>query len=203
MYRELSQYIPPGANTWTSADQLNAIIQGNVAIGMYQGRVFSNLVTMNPSLIGKISNTLVPYNKQPSNFGGYSAHGVLKGGKNPQGAKDMIKFSMTKAEFIEWILVNPGQSNPVITSFGTDPSYIGSNVLKAFDPKLVATMIEAEKGQIDFVKEGPGWKLNVKAGTLSGSLFLADVLQKVIIGKESSQSVATFGAQQIRDIMKG
>ena len=158
---------------------------------------------MNPSLIGKISNTLVPYNKQPSNFGGYSAHGVLKGGKNPQGAKDMIKFSVTKAEFIEWILVNPGQSNPVITSFGTDPSYIGSNVLKAFDPKLVATMIEAEKGQIDFVKEGPGWKLNVKAGTLSGSLFLADVLQKVIIGKESSQSVATFGAQQIRDIMKG
>jgi multiple sugar transport system substrate-binding protein len=203
LYRELAQYTPPGATTWTSAEQVDAVVKGTCAMGMVLGRVFENLVNQNPSLIGKISNTIVPYNKERRSFGGYGAHGVLKGGKNPQGAKELIKFSMTKAEYISYLLSGPGGSNPAIPSFSTDPSYIGSTVLKAFDPKLLATMDDGEKGQSDFVKEGPGWRTNAKAGTLSGSLFLADVLQKVVIGKESSQSVATFGAQQIRDIMKG
>jgi ABC-type glycerol-3-phosphate transport system substrate-binding protein len=203
LLRELSQYTPPGATTWINNDQINAIVQGNVAMGVYLGRVFFNLVNMNPSLIGKLSNTLVPYNKDPRGWGGYGAHGLFKGAKNPQGAKELMKFSMRKEQYISYLLVGPGGSNPAIPSYGADPSYIGSPVLKAFDPKMLATMAEGEKSLGDFVKEGPSWKTNGKAGTLTGSLFMADVVQKVVIGKESTQSAVTFGAQQIRDIMKG
>ena len=74
--------------------------------------------------------------------------------------------------------------------------------MKAFDPTLLATIGEAAKNPGDFVKEGPGWKINPKAGTLNGSLWYVDVVQKVVIGKESTQSAVTYGAQQIRDIMK-
>jgi hypothetical protein len=64
-------------------------------------------------------------------------------------------------------------------------------------------MSEAGKNNANFLKEGPGWNINSKSGALVGSLILADVMQKVVVGKESTQSAVTSGAQQIRDIMKG
>jgi multiple sugar transport system substrate-binding protein len=203
LIKELAQYTPPGATTWGSPDQVGAIVNGTCAMGMYLGRVFGNLVTMNPSLIGKMSNTIVPYNKQPSNWGGAYAHGVLKSSKSPEAAKEIIKFSMRKEQYIAWMLTTPGYYAAEIPAYGADPSYTGSPVLKAFDPKLLATLADSEKYSFDFLNEGPGWQSNPKAGTLEGSLFYADVVQKVVIGKESTQSAVTFGANAIRDIMKG
>jgi len=84
-----------------------------------------------------------------------------------------------------------------------DSSYTDDKVLKAYDSKLASTVSEASKSTADFLKEGQGWKLNLKSGTLSGSLILADVVQRVVVGKESTQSAVTWGAGQIRDIMKG
>jgi len=95
-----------------------------------------------------------------------------------------------------------GYYGPTIPSYGADPSYTGSPGLKQFDPKLLATMAEAGTSIGDFVRESPGWKFNPKSGTLAGSLFYADVVQKVVVGKESTQSAVTWGARQIRDIMK-
>jgi multiple sugar transport system substrate-binding protein len=203
LYRELAQYTPPDATSWAFPEWINSIVQGTCATGIYLGRVFQNLVNMNPSLIGKLSNTPIPYSKTPRSWGGYGAHGLFKSSKTPQGAKELMKFSLRKDQAISYLLKSPGGYNTAIPSYGADPSYTGSPVLKAFDPKLLATIDDGEKNLGDFLKEGPGWKINPKSGTLSGSLFIADVLQKVVIGKESTQSAVMFGAQQIRDIMKG
>ena len=203
LIKELAQYTPPDAPNWGNPDQVGAIVKGTCAMGMYLGRVFGNLVTMNPSLIGKMSNTTIPYNKQPSNWGGAYSHGVFKSSKSPQAAKEMVKFSFRKEQYIAWMLTAPGYYSAEIPSYGTDPSYTDSPVLKAFDPKLVATFANSEKNFADFLIEGPGWKSNSKAGALEGSLFYADVLQKVVIGKESTQSALTAGATAIRDVMKG
>ena len=203
LIKELSQYTPPGATTWGNPDQVNALSQGTCAMGQYAGRVFAEIFNKNPSLIGKMSNALMPYNKVPRAWGGTAAHGLLKVGKNLQGAKDLAKFSMTKEQYISFALTAPGFYSFAIPAYGIDPSYTNDKVLKAFDPKMLAIMSDTEKNFADFVSEGPGWKTNPKSGALAGSLFLADVVQKVVIGKESSQSAATFGAQQVRDIMKG
>ena len=203
LIRELAQYTPPGATTWVNNDQVDAIVHGNVAMGVYIGRVFENLVNQNPGLIGKMSNALMPYNKEPRGWGGYGAHGLFKSSKTPQGAKEMMKFSLNKEQFISYLVLGPGQSNPAIPAYGLDPSFTNTPILKAFDPKMLATMDEGQKNLSDFVKEGPGWKTNNKAGTLVGSLFMADVIQKLVVGKESTQSVVAFAVQQIRDIMKG
>ncbi len=203
LVKELAQYVPPGATTWVANDQVGAIVMGTCAMGLYQGRVLPNLVNMNPSLIGKMSNTVTPYNKEASSWGGPAAHALFKAAKNPQGAKEMMAFSMTKQQYINWMLTTPGFYISAIPSYGADPSYTNNAVLNKFDPKLLATFVEAGKSSADFLNEGPGWKINPKAGALQGSLFIADVVQKVTVGKESTQSAVTFGAQQIRDIMKG
>ena len=203
LVKELTQYVPPGATSWGSPDQVNAIVTGNCAMGIYLGRVFPNLVNQNPSLIGKMSNTLIPYNKEPRTWGGPAPHALFKASKNPAGAKEFMKFSMRKENYISYMLTAPGFYLPLIPAYGTDPSYADNAVLKRFDPKLVATIAEAGKVGADFQQEGPGWKINPKSATLQGSLFMADMIQKLAIGKESTQSVVTFGVQQIRDIMKG
>jgi len=203
LVKELAQYVPPGATTWANPDLVDAIVKGTCAMGGYYGRVFSNLVTMNPSLIGKMSNTFIPYSKVTRAYGGATAHALFKGAKNPQGAKEMMKFGMRKEQCISYLLITPGSLLPLIPTYGTDPSYTNNAVLKAFDPKMLATFNDSGRDRGDFLNEGPGWKTNPKVGALSGSLFLQDVVQKVTVGKESTQSAVTFGANAIREIMKG
>jgi len=203
LIRELSQYTPPGATSWDAPNLVDAIVHGTCAMGQYSGRVLPNLVNQNPSVVGKMSNTFIPYNKEARSWGGPSAHALFKAAKNPQGGKELMKFSMRKEEYISHMLTIPGNYAAVIPAYGSDPSYTNDPVLKAFDPKLVATITEAGKTFGDWLQEGPGWKINPKSGALQGALILADVIQRVVIGKESAQSAVTWGAGQIRDIMKG
>jgi ABC-type glycerol-3-phosphate transport system substrate-binding protein len=202
MVKELAQYTPPGATNWGSPETIDAIVRGTVAMAGYQGRVFGNMYSQNPAIIGKYSNTILPYNKQPISYGGYSAHGLFKT-KNLQAAKELAKFSLRKEQVLSFMSVTPGFQSPSIPAYPTDPSYSENPVLKAFDPKLLATIAEAGKYSSDLGKEGTGWKINSRSSTLWNSLFLADVVQKVVVGKESTQSAVTFGVGQIRDVMKG
>ena len=50
LIKELSVYTPPDATTWTSLEQLNAIVQGTVAMGQYGGRPFGDFVSKNPAI---------------------------------------------------------------------------------------------------------------------------------------------------------
>ena len=200
--KELSAYAPPDAVTWNSANQIDAIDRGSVAIGEYGGRPYADLVNKSPALVSKYFNSIIPYNKVPRSFGGAGVHALFKG-KNLAGAKELAKFSMRKEQFISYLLVSPGQYPAIIPAYGADPSYTGSPVLMAYDPKMLANSTEAGKNAFNFLQEGPGWKLNLKAGTLDGSLFLAEIVQKVVVGKESTASAVTAGANAIRDIMKG
>jgi multiple sugar transport system substrate-binding protein len=200
--KELAQYAPPDATSWALNETVTALVKGFVGMAVYSGRPFTAIVAQNPALVGKMSNSLVPYNKAPSSFSGMGAHGVFKA-KNVQGAKELAKFTLNKEQMISYVLVTAGANVPAVTAYLDDPSYTGSAILKQYDPKMVATMTEATKYYGDFFKEGPAWKNNPKSGTLSASNFLIDVLQKVTVGKESTQSAVTWGAQQIRDIMMG
>jgi multiple sugar transport system substrate-binding protein len=202
LVRELAAYTPPGATTWSNADVLNAVDLG-APMGIYSGAVMGDVYAKNPSLIGKMSNTQIPYNKVPRTFSGIGCHGIYKGGKNLQGAKELVKFSMQKEQLTSYLGIRPGNSTSSIPSYDADPSVAGLAALKAWDPQILATMSEAGKNNANFLKEGPGWNINSKSGALVGSLILADVMQKVVVGKESTQSAVTSGAQQIRDIMTG
>jgi hypothetical protein len=206
MIKELAQYAPPDATSWANVETVNGLTSGYVGMACYSGRVFSQAVNPNPAynaaLVGKFANAIVPYNKAPAIWGGIGTHGLFKG-KNQQGAKELAKFSLRKEQVISYMLVTPGTYSPAIPAYADDPSYTGSAVLKQYDPKTVATITEAAKYGVDFLKEGPGWKTNPKSGALSGSLFLVDIVQKVTVGKGSTQSAVTFGTSTIGDVMKG
>ena len=200
--KELAQYAPPDASGWGNPDVVTALTRGFVGMEFYQGRVFSQTYSDNPPLVGKFSNTILPYNKQPATWGAIGAHGLFKG-KNQAGAKELAKFSMQKEQLTAYMLVTPGTYSSAVPAYNTDPSITGSTVLKAYDPKLSATISEAATHFYDLQVEGPGWKSNPQSGAIWDSLVMTDVMQRVIVGKEATKSAVTWGAGQIRDIMKG
>jgi len=200
--KELAQYAPPGATSWGRPDQVDAIARGGVAMGEYAGRVMGDIITKNPTMMKNYANALMPYQKDPRTYGVSGPHALFKG-KNLAGAKELAKFSMRKDNFITLMRTSPGQYAPAIPSYGADPSYTEDPVLKAYDPKILATIVEMGKYPYDPLKEAPGWKVNPKGGALLNSLIIADVVQKVALGKESTQSAVSAGAAQIRELMKG
>ena len=201
LYKELAEYTPPGATTWGTSEQYDAFVLGNTAMSQSQGRVLPNVVKQNPALITKIANTFPPYQKQPVTWGSASAHGIFKG-KNLQATKELAKLSFQKDRYISYMLTTPGFYSATIPAYGLDPSYTSNSVLKTYDPKILATIADAVKNPYDLGKEGAGWLVNPKAGTLQSSLIMADVVQRVTVGKESTQSAVTWGAGQIRDAIK-
>jgi len=200
--KELAQYAPPGATSWGRPDQVDAIARGGVAMGEYAGRVMGDIITKNPTMMKNYANALMPYQKDPRTYGVSGPHALFKG-KNLAGAKELAKFSMRKDVFISYLNVLPGTYASAIPAYASDPTYLSNPVLKAYDPKLVSNITDASKYAYDEAKEGPGWKFNPKGGAIENSLILADIVQKVTIGKESTASAVTAGANAIRDIMKG
>jgi multiple sugar transport system substrate-binding protein len=204
LLKELAQYLPPGTGTWANPQQVDAVTHGTIANGHYFGRVFQNLEQQNKALIGKVSNTFIPYNKATTvNLANWGAHAVLKSGPNPQGAKELIKFAFKKDQFIAYLASTPGLYAPAVPSFGSDPTYLSNPTLKLYDAKMVSNVTTASLSTANIVKEGPDWQVNPKGATLSSSLVVVDVLQKILVNGDSVESAVTWGAQQINMIMKG
>jgi multiple sugar transport system substrate-binding protein len=203
LMKELAQYLPPGTGDWANPQQVDAIVRGTVATGHYYGRVFQNVDKSNKALIGKLSNTLVPYNKATTvNWGNWGAHCVLKTAANPDGGKELIRFSFKKEENIGYLVSVPGLYLPSVPSLASDPTFLNDPTLKAFDPKMVATMTKAAASSGNSVKEGPTWMINPKGATIQSGLVVVDVLQKILINNETVASSVTWGAEQIAGIMK-
>jgi len=204
LMKELAQYLPPGTGDWANPQQVDAIVHGTIATGHYYGRVFQNIANQNKDLIGKINNTLVPYNKAKTvNWGNWGAHCVLKTATNPDGAKEMIRFGFKKEEFIGYLVSVPGLYLPSVPGLASDPTFLNEPTLKLFDPKLVGTMTQAAASTANITQEGPNWQINPKGGTIYSSLVVVDVLQKIIVNNETVASAVTWGAEQIAGIMKG
>jgi multiple sugar transport system substrate-binding protein len=203
LMKELYPYVPPGTGTWANPQQVEAITRGTIANGHYFGRVFQNVSNQNKPLIGKVSNTLVPYNKQTTvNVANWGAHCVFKSATNAQGAKELIKFAFKKDEYIAYLVSTPGLYAPAVPALGSDPAYLGDATLKAFDPKMVSNVTTASLNTANIVKEAANWQVNPKGATLSSSLVLVDVLQKILVNNETVDSAVKYGAQQIESIMK-
>jgi hypothetical protein len=117
--KELAQYAPPDATSWANNETTTALVKGFVGMAVNGGRPFSAMVDQNPALVGKMSDTLIPYNKAPATFVGAASHGVFKA-KNVQGAKELAKFSLRKDQLISYLLVTPGFVAPAITAYGDD-----------------------------------------------------------------------------------
>lgn len=167
-YKNLAQYTPPGAESWREARDL--YISENTPMVMYSSYLMSDLVA--EGLADKTGFTL-PEKKQPASFGEVTSLAISNtvSEEKQKAAKKFIEFVMKKENYINYLHMSPGGSNPTIASIAEDPKYLENEVLKAYGDE--ATKIASGLNNLQ------------RFGFTEGVLYpeMGDISAKVIIGK--------------------
>jgi multiple sugar transport system substrate-binding protein len=201
--KELSQYSPPGSGNYSFGEITDAFYTGRAAAAFTLGRVLQEINSKNPSLADKFGVVQPPYSKEPFAYASWNIAQVFKEAKR----KDLAKLYITKFEFdpqitLQWLNVLPGFTFSSMPAVAQLPDYINNPIRQKYPDMIKQLAIAANTGG-DFTKESPKHKLNPHAGELYGGTILADVVQNVLAGGQSSKSAVTAGAKLIEALMKG
>jgi len=205
-FKELAQYSPPGSVDYGFGDETNAFYTGKAASLFYAGRIAIEMNTKNPSLADKFGALALPAGKTPyASSSPYVAMVFKEAKRKDLGKLWITKFAFDPDLYVQWLNVLPGQNLTTIPSYTQLPAYTNEPTRKKY-PEIMKLLDEQAKrggGTIGFLKESPNHKPNPQSGALDQGTILADMVQKVIVGNESSKSVVAAGAKQIADLMKG
>ena len=201
--KEVSQYSPPGSGNYSYGEVRDAFYTGRAAAVITNGRVAQEFSSKNPGLADKLGAVQAPYSKEPFNYASWSVAQVFKEAKR----KDLAKLWITKFEFdpqiaAQWINIAPGFTFSSMPAVEQLPDYINNPVRQKY-PDIIKQLSIAAKAGGEYTKESPKHKLNPHAGELDGGTILADVVQNVLVGGQSSKSAVQAGGKLIEALMKG
>jgi len=94
----LSEYAPPGFESYSWGDQVTAFITGNAAMSVYAGRLGINMTDKNPELEGVTDIIRLPWNDGDGayvTYGSWSRMAISAGTKHPETAKDFLQFMLS------------------------------------------------------------------------------------------------------------
>jgi multiple sugar transport system substrate-binding protein len=202
--KEIFEYNPPGAASYSWSEVLNAIVTGKAATGPYTGRPLALILEQNPSIGDKISRVPYPYRKdgRPAYDCPFNSLFIPKGSANVEGAKALAKALYAKEAQIAVLHTLPGHNLPALKSVATAKEFYDNPVIGKFKPE-VEGMIETTAQSRNLVKESDKHAYNQKAGDIFNSLVLAETVQNVVVEKMAPKQAAERGADKIAAILKG
>jgi multiple sugar transport system substrate-binding protein len=203
--KEVRPYAPPGANSYSFAETLNAFVSGAAAIGMYTGRTLTNIHAQNPSLKDKVqaARYVYPRDGQPYWVCSFDSFFVNKGPRVAVAeAKEFAKFFYKPEPYTAFILGAPAHNMPVVQKVASSPSYNNNAILQAHQAD-VRTMLEIGAQAWVNTKPTAKHKLITKMGDIYGSNVMSEVLQRVIVENAAPKAAAAWGQDRIAAIMKG
>lgn len=203
-YRSMRELSPPGATGYTWGDSLTAFVTGATATGIYSGRVIQNVSTHNPKIADEITCTTYPtisasvapwtYNNFPSVF-------IPKDGRNVEVAKKFAAHIFRRDGYVMQILATPGHIVPVLKSVAEDATYKSDPLISKYQVEVGRMAVAAAQGH-NLGFESPNHKTNVKAGEITNSDILAEVVQRVCLNREDPKMTLDNASKRIEAIMK-
>ena len=142
--KEVRPYAPPGANSYSFSETLNAFVSGAAAIGMYTGRTLTNIHAQNPGLKDKVqaARYVYPRDGQPYWVCSFDSFFVNKGPRVAVAeAKEFAKFFYKPEPYTAFILGAPAHNMPVVQKVASSPTYNNNAILQAHQAD-VRTMLE-------------------------------------------------------------
>jgi multiple sugar transport system substrate-binding protein len=207
--KEIRPYSPSGATGYSYGESLGAFVSGRSATGWYTGRALMNVNTQNPKIMDDVG--AVPWPSKDSNnafdMGGYHAHWICKGCKNPKEAATVAAwhYSGTGSQgsvYAKWLHGAPSHLLPILKSTAASDDYWNHPLLKRKKAEVLV-MIEMLKNGYTRVKEGPDHPINFKMGEIMGTNVFALMTQKVVVNNENPKTVAEWGRDQVAKVMEG
>lgn len=202
--KEIYQYAPPGATSYSWGEVMNAFVTGRTACSIYTGRPIFVVNSQNPALADKISRVPYPYRREGTPYYDcpFNSLFIPKGAKNVEGAKQLAKWLFRKEDYVQFLHTTPGHNLPALKSIGSSKEFFANPLMQKYR-KEVEGMIDTTAKSRNLVKESDRHPFNKKAGSIFNSNVLSETLQSVITDGVSPKVAAARGADKIAEIMKG
>jgi multiple sugar transport system substrate-binding protein len=129
-YKELAKYTPPGAESWREAKEM--YLSERAPMVMYSTYLMGDL-SQNKEL-AKNTGFVIPERKSKASFGEITAFTITNtvSEEEKEAAKRFTRFMLEKENYIPFLHMSAGGSNPVRKSIAKDPAYLDHEVLKSF-----------------------------------------------------------------------
>lgn len=115
-WQALTQYAPPGFTTWGFPEQIDAFVNGRVAMAMYAGRLGVQLEESHPELADKVTVIFPPWGEQKVTLGVWSRFAIASGTKNQVEAKAFLQWLVSDDRLLRYDNVLPGHMIPPLNS---------------------------------------------------------------------------------------
>jgi multiple sugar transport system substrate-binding protein len=203
--KEARPYAPPGANSYSFGETLNAFVTGATAIGVYTGRTVASIHTQNPAIEKDVKAAFYAYPRDGVRYWvcGYDAFFINKGPKvNVTDAKTFARFFYQPAPYTKFLLAAPLHNLPVVQRVANSAAYNDDPLIRAHQADA-DTMMAISKEAFVNIKPTAKHPFIFKMGDIYGSNVLAEVLQRVVVNGETPKAAAVWGQDRIAAIMKG
>lgn len=127
---DLAQYAPPGYNTWSYSEQIDAFLSGRVAMAMYGGRLGLQLSESHPELEDKVTVVFPPFGPEKVTLGVWSRFAIAAGTKHQAEAKDFLQWLVSGDRLLRYDMTIPGHMIPPLKS-------VRQQAVESTDPYVV------------------------------------------------------------------
>jgi multiple sugar transport system substrate-binding protein len=115
-WQGLTKYAPPGFTTWGYPEQIEAFVNGRVAMAMYAGRLGVQLAETNPELADKVTVIFPPWGNLKVTLGVWSRLAIASGTKHQVEAKDFLQWLVSGDRLLRYDSILPGHMIPSLKS---------------------------------------------------------------------------------------
>jgi multiple sugar transport system substrate-binding protein len=196
-YKELSEFSPPGSNSWTWAEPQAALNSGTLAMAIEKGQFLGPFEEESGRPASDLGVAPVPWPPDGERGSIYYSNGAMlltDDEEKKEGAKEFLKFVLDPKNYADLLLAEPGLFLPV-TEDGDTPAWKDSEVLGKY-PEAVNLMVEQSKyGYLfGFTRD----KIPPGIGQISAENLLSQVVQKAIVEGESPEAAVAWGQQEMQ-----
>ncbi|MFZ5437016.1 MAG: ABC transporter substrate-binding protein [Bacillota bacterium] len=206
-YKELANYTPPGPETWREARDL--YLNGTCAMMFYSTFIMDDIGIERTGFKGAIVRDLVkktgfaPYVQRavPASFGAISAFGITSTSAPEQveACKKLIRFLMTKDNYIKFMHMSPGGFNPVLKSVAASPEYLEEPVLKAWGETYKTIAQGLDSIQTFALREG---RIFPDYGNISAQLIIGEALYNLTEKNWTPEQTAEWAQKRMEQTVK-
>ena len=195
-YTDLSEFSPPGSNSWTWAEPQAAFNNGTLAMAIEKGQFLSPFEEASGRPPEDLGVAPVPWPPSGERGSIYYSNGAMLLSQEEEkkaAAKEFLKFVFDPKNYADLLLGEPGLFLPV-TEDGDSPAWKDSEVLAKY-PEAVNLMVEQSKHGYLFGFTGD--QIPEGIGQISAENLLSQVVQKAIVEGESPDAAVAWGQKEM------
>jgi multiple sugar transport system substrate-binding protein len=201
-YAELAKYSPPGIESWTWHEPMDAFDAGTTAMAVEKGmylRTWTEVAKKPANELGIAPVPIAPGGARGSIYYSNAAMVLTNDAKKMAGATEFFKFIMEPKMYAKFLLAEPGLFMP-LTEDGNTSAWTESKELKGYSSQLGLLMDQSKYGYLFGFTSN---RISPAIGPIAAQSILAQVVQKVVIEHASAADAVAWGQKQMEGIAAG